>query len=268
MKQHRDIVGVTIGIGYPHEHLAPLAASCFARYTGIPTVILGETELADSQMPHPAALKFRLFDCVNADRLVYFDADWLCLGKWDPKAMCHTTEVAACRDFILAEEWPGQRYEFDSKSFLDEPEDLPFEDTDNAVRTDYICEIRDFADILLPCSRWINTGLMILNRQSHAKWLDSSLELYLGAVGHHAFYYEQPALVKALEVLDIPIRLLPRRFNVLAAFDTQWHRAVIGLHIKAKRHHRFITGVTAGIISTPEQVAAYFTYEKPPINQR
>jgi hypothetical protein len=255
---HTSIVGVTVGVGAPYDQLASMAALCFTKHTGLPAVVLGAEEFTGSQIAHPAALRLRLFDYVDADRVVYFDADWLCLRDWAPTAIAELSEVVACRDFILADEWPRQHYQFDSKGFLEEPDDVPLEDTCDIVRHDYINEVRQFGAISLPISKWINTGMLILTREHHSTWLRTALELYLGPVGHHTVYYEQPALVKAIELLDLPIRLLPRRFNVLAAYETKWPGSVVGLHIKVKRHHEFIANLAAGLVSRPDHVQAYF----------
>jgi hypothetical protein len=166
--------------------------------------------------------------------------------------------VISCRDFILTDEWPRQHYNFESKTFLEEPGELPVEDTRGSVRYDYIHEVQQFSGISLPFSMWINSGFFIIDRQHHSIWLRSALDLYLGSVGHHNVYYEQPALVKAIEFLELPIRLLPRKFNVLAAYETKWPKSVVGLHIKVKRHCAFIRRLASGLVSTPEQVEAYF----------
>ena len=249
-------VGITVAVGSPYIEIASLAAACFSQHTGMPALVLGDKEFAASGLPHPAALRLLAFDHVSVDRLVYFDADWLCLQPWSPFDGI-ASDIRACRDFILQDEFPRQHYEFDSPDFLDEPRDLCH--TPGAtLRYDYLGEVERFASIRLPYSAWINSGLLVLSRNHHAIWFKTALDLYLGAVGHHDTYFEQPALVKALEQLDLRVNLLPRRFNVLSAFETRWPASVIGLHIKLKRHRAFLESVQAGTICTPEDVRSYF----------
>ena len=256
--QDVDMIGVTIGVGFPYEQLAPLAAACFTKHTGLPARILGPKEFISSQMSHPAALRLKLFDYVKSNRVVYFDADWFCLTDWGPNTLGDPSEAIACRDFILRDEWPRQHYDFESRGFLEEPDEVLAEHSWDMLRHDYIHEVQQFGAISLPCARWINSGFLIINRESHSIWLKHALDLYLGVVGHHDIYYEQPALVKAIECLDLPIRLLPRKFNVLAAYEAKWPSSAVGLHIKVKRHCQFITRVSSGLVTTPEQVEAYF----------
>lgn len=252
------IIGVTVGVGYPYEQLAPLAATCFSEHTGLPVVILGAKELKASALPHPAALRLGVFEFVPSARVVYFDADWLCLADWAPQDLPETGQLVACRDFILTEEWPRQCYDFDSAGFLAEPDNIPDQSGPDVLRQDYIREIRAFCALSLAHRRWVNTGLLVMSREHHDNWLRTALRLYLGPVGHHGLYYEQPALLKAMEICALAVRLLPRKFNVLAAYERKWPSSVVGLHIKLKRHEQFLSGVSAGTICTPHHVRAYF----------
>lgn len=249
-------VGVTVAVGSPYTAIAPLAAACFTKHTGIPAVVLGEKEFASSGLPHAAALRLLAFNHVPADQIVYFDADWLCLRPWFP-FNGEACDIRACRDFILKDESPRQHYEFDSPEFLEEPKENLCNVGDN-LRHEYLREIANFASIRLPYSQWINSGLLVLHRQHHEVWFKKALDLYMGEVGHHHKYFEQPALVKALECLNLRVRLLPRCFNVLARFETKWPSSVVGLHVKIKEQASFLTELQAGTIRTPEDVTAYF----------
>jgi hypothetical protein len=248
-------VGVTVGVGDPYDVIAPLAAACFSAHTGLPSIVLGSTEFEASGLPHPAALRLLAFDYVTADRIVYFDADWLCLQPW--KLDEHTgDELLACRDFVLLDEWPRQDYVFDSTAFLREPTGTPIDPEQR--RDDYIEDVGVFAGLSLPPHRWVNTGLMVLHRDRHRDMIRNAVRLYLGQVGHHPLYFEQPALLRAIQDGAVRVRLLPRRFNVLAAYDRRWPAAVTGLHIKLKRHQHFIASVRAGHLRGASDVAAYF----------
>jgi lipopolysaccharide biosynthesis glycosyltransferase len=219
-------------------------------------VILGEKEFLDSRVGHPAALRLRLFDYVAADRVIYFDADWLCVSDWVPPSPENGSEIVGCRDFILQSEWPHQRYMFDSDEFLACPPELGLDAA--ALRHDYIETIRNFARLTIPCSRWLNTGFLILNRFEHEALFDKALSLYQGSVGHHPEYFEQPALMKAIDEMSVPIHLLPRRFNVLAAYERKWPASVVGLHIKPKRHPKFLAEISSSSVLSTFDIQRYF----------
>jgi len=257
-----SITGVTVGIGPVYEELARLAACCFEQWTGAPALVLGARELASSQVDHPAGLRLQVFDYTSADIVVYFDADWFCLGPWSPPIDHATSAVFACRDFVLTSEWPRQQYEFDSPAFLDGPVDAAVSDQPIGLRQDYVDEVRRFADLSSPPTQWINTGLMVLRRSAHVALLSTALENYQSIVGHHPEYFEQPAFNRAIETLGVPCRLLARKFNVLAARPTKWPAAVVGLHIKPKRHEEFLGAIRERTITTPDDVRRYFCEAK------
>jgi hypothetical protein len=250
------MVGVTVAVGSPYTDIAHLAAACFTARTGLPAIVLGDVEFAQSGLPHPAALRLLAFQYVNADRLVYFDADWFCLRPWSP-SMRNDDDLQACRDFILMDEFPNQHYEFDSPIFREEPpESFP---PGTELRLELLRSVAEFAALGLPYSQWINTGLMILSRRCHELWFKEALDLYLGRVGHHPELFEQPALNAAMESLGLRARLMPRCLNVLAAFEATWPNSVVGLHVKMKRHGEFVARVRDGNICTPDELTDYFT---------
>lgn len=253
-----DIVGVTVGIGSPYEELAALASSCFRAHTGIPSITLGPEMLRASGLSHAAALRLKLFDFVDAEIVVYFDADWFCLRPWNPLSLAESSHLLACRDFVLTQDWPRQDYDFRSTEFGETPALLPRDVPSDALRLDYIREIAEFADIQLPWHRWINSGLLIMRKKEHKPWLELALKLYTGEVGHHSKYYEQPALVKAIELMNLPVRPLARCYNVLAASERRWPKQVVGLHVKISRNPTFVSRVVDGSISSPSHVLETF----------
>lgn len=256
----RRVLGVTTGIGHLYSRVAPLAAKCFEHHTGISTVVLGDKHLASSRVLHPAALRLQLFEYFDAQVIVYFDADWFCLRDWSPLELSSNRAIIACRDFVLTDEWPRQHYDFSSAAFLDAPAPYtPAEPSEETLRKDYIEEVRSFAGISAPWANWVNSGLIIFNRDHHRPLLDLALDLYLGAVGHHPEYYEQPALNKAIEMLGIPPMLIARKYNVLAAYESKWPSSVVGLHVKLKRHFAFVAAINAGSLNTPDEVHRFFS---------
>ena len=250
-------IGVTVGIGHGFSSVARLSAACFTENTGIPAVVLGQNALDESGFEHPAALRLRIFDLVDAETVVYFDADWLCLRKWT--LPLDSPGIVAGRDFILREEWPEQDYQFSSKVFSEPPAQLRCAGGSPRLRAEYINEVREFSDLRLPLDAWINSGLMILHRASHARLLRTAERLYRLSVGHHDVYFEQPALLKAIEIESEPVTLLPRACNVLAAHERLWPDTVIGLHIKLRRHAQFLSAIAAGTITDPLSVRKHFT---------
>lgn len=257
MSLYGTILGVTVGVGSVYEKMAILAASCFTKHTGIPAIVLGDSQFAASKLPHPAALRLKLFEYVSAETVVYFDADWFCLSDWKPLVPTEPRPLLACRDFILKSESPDQHYEFESDNFHHTPNEGCREDFD-LLRHDYINEIRSFAGITLSCWQWINSGLMILRREPHVDLLNTALRLYLGQVGHHPVYFEQPAIIKAIECTQLPVHFLPRKFNVLAKHESKWPPSVVGLHVKIRRHSVFVQKVESGVICSTASLEQHF----------
>lgn len=260
MSSECRIIGVTVGVGLLHAKLAKLAATCFTTHTGLPVAVLGPDELAHSGLVHPAALRLRAFDYVDADVVVYFDSDWLCLNPWSPALYARNRAFIACRDFILQSEWPEQRYDYGSSAFKADGahEGFPI---DGPVRDDYISQVAMFAGLNTGSHRWINTGLFIAHRQEHESVLSHAVALYGISVGHHPEYYEQPALNKAIEATNTRLLFLSRKHNVLAAYERIWDRSVIGLHAKMKRHGTFIAKLNTGQLTTAAAVRHHFLNE-------
>lgn len=253
------MIGVTVGVGAPYAELAALAADCFSACTGLPVRVLGAREFAKSGLPHPAALRLDCFEFTNVDSVVYFDADWLNLKPWNPRNFSDGRLYAA-RDFTNLNEWPRQQYEFDSPRFNEIIEVAASACCDEELRTDYIRDVGAFMKCPTLPSYWINTGLLVLNRDMHSNVLMRARSLYLGEVGHHPKYFEQPAFNAALHPELHLLSLLPRSFNVLAGRPTRWPKQVIGLHVKVKNHEEFVRQVISGDIRSVNHVRDYFLW--------
>lgn len=252
------MIGVTIGISPIHESLAKLSAKCFKEMTGLEVLILGERELKQSGLTHPASLKLKIFDFVDDDNILYFDADWFCTKNWNPAIYSNSKLITACNDFVLKIDFPKQYPEYDFRKFDDyHLNNLAFHPI-TEIRNDYINEIIEFSGIKLEFGKWINTGLWIANKKYHQEWLNKSLEYYIGSVGHHPIYYEQPAMNKAIEELEIEINYLCRKYNTLIVSEKKWPDSLIGLHVKLKHHQNFIDGIISNQIQTSKQVYEYF----------
>src|SRR5436305_9020342 len=98
-----DLLGVTIGVGPEHARLAEQAAQRMRRFTGVKVRILDEQDLIRSGLRDPIDLKFRLFDLVNAENVLFFDADAFCLRPWDPRVHLDQREWVAVRGFWFDE---------------------------------------------------------------------------------------------------------------------------------------------------------------------
>ena len=256
------MIGVTIGINTTYKPLAKLAAKCFQEMTGLEVVILGESELKQSGLTHPASLKLKAFDFVHDNNIIYFDADWFCTKNWDPTTFSNSKLITACNDFVLKIDFPKQYPEYNSRNFDDyHLNNLAYHPI-NEIRNDYVNEIKEFSGLKLEYGKWINTGLWIANRQHHQKWLNKSLEYYIGSIGHHPEYFEQPAMNKAIESLEIKINYLGRKYNTLVASEKQWSNCLVGMHVKLKHHKDFIDRIINNQIQTSKQVKEYFLYGK------
>ena len=168
-------IAVTIGVG-SYAKLAKLAAREVEHRTGLPTVVLGDAEFKASGLEHPAFLKFRLFDVVDADNILFFDADMVALDDWNPSEFFGRPEIACVRERMI----PIIRQESQTWN--------------------------------IPPEEHINTGLLVLNREHHAKWLREAESLRFS---HPTVLNDQLPLNAARFKRNIPLRRLDRRFNWL-----------------------------------------------------
>jgi hypothetical protein len=166
-------VAVTIGVG-PYAHLAQLAARELGARTGLRTVVLGDREFEGSGFEWPHYLKFRLFDLIDAENLLYFDADIVCLEAWDPRAYFGSPAVVAVREGMV-----------------------------EVVR-------RESAEWGVPSEEHFNSGMMILNRRHHLQLLNHAESL---RSLRPTCLYEQLPLNAARVRLGVPVKLLDRRYN-------------------------------------------------------
>lgn len=234
------MIGVTIGVGAYYSALAQVAAACLKKQTGMNSVILSDRHFLKSGLNHPAALKFRVFDLLSDSNILYYDADWFCVKSWKPQTFSQHPRIVACHDFVLANDWPAQTFDFEAeaaacrasgRAFVGEPK--------GPLRQDYIADVERSMGLGLPPRRWINTGMFIVNRVHHRHWLDLGEYLYRQPGGHHDKYFEQPALLQALEELGMTVDYLPRTHNVLVTRVSVWPDCVVGLHVKMSKHREF-----------------------------
>ena len=93
-------IAVTIGVG-SYAKLGELAAREVERRTGLQTIILDDHDFERSGFEHPAFLKFRLFDLVDADNILFFDADMACLADWDPSSLFGRPAIGCVRERMI-----------------------------------------------------------------------------------------------------------------------------------------------------------------------
>ena len=81
-------------------------------------------------------LKFRLFDlCPEAETILYFDPEWMCLQKWDPAEFAGREEIVGIADRVGEE----------------------------VIRLEAAkCEVAP--------EDYLHTGFFIVNRRHHAAW--------------------------------------------------------------------------------------------------
>ncbi|PKP35447.1 MAG: hypothetical protein CVU00_02510 [Bacteroidetes bacterium HGW-Bacteroidetes-17] len=252
------MIGITIGISPIYEALAKLSAKCFQEMTSLEVTILGEKELLQSGLTHPASLKLKAFDFVEDDNILYFDADWFCTNIWNPTIFSNCKLITACNDFVLKIDFPNQYPDYDFRKFDDYHIENLASHPISEIRNDYINEIKEFSGLKLEFGKWINTGMWIANRKHHQEWLNKSLGYYIGSIGHHPEYYEQPAMNKAIEKLDLKINYLSRKYNTLVVKEKKWSNSLVGMHVKVKHHQDFIEKITSNQIQTSKQVNEYF----------
>jgi hypothetical protein len=172
----RKPVAVTIGVG-AYAQIARLAAREMELRTGLRTVVLGDREFAESGFDDPPFLKFRLFDLVDdADDLLYFDADTVCLENWDPTPLFGSERIACVRERMVP------------------------------------VVLRESAEWSVPPAEHFNSGMFVASRRHHAQWLRRAEAL---RHARPTALREQLPLNAARCELGIPLHWLDRRYNWL-----------------------------------------------------
>lgn len=168
------MIGVTVGVG-PYEKTAFLAGARARDMTGLNVSVFDEGMLQKAGIEDPHVACLAIFDLVDADCVMYFDADIVMLKPWNPR------------------DW----------------EDVP---KFVAVRDQFIDSYGGDAD--LPSEAYINAGLFIAQRRHHAVLLAEAYDLWRHR-GSDLRIADQTALNSVLYAKSTPIELLPEEYNYL-----------------------------------------------------
>jgi ADP-heptose:LPS heptosyltransferase len=169
----RQGMAVTIGVG-GYAEMARLAAREVTALTGLPSVVLGDEVYRQASLCHPDYLKYRLFDLVDSENIFFFDADMVCLERWDPRAYFGAAGLTAVRDRLI-----GQIG-------------------------------REAAEWGVPAEDYFNAGMFIINRAHHLGMLREAERI---CFSRDTAYFAQTPLNAARARLGIPVNLLERRYN-------------------------------------------------------
>ena len=172
------MVGVTIGVGEHYGRLAELAARAVEEKTRLRTIILRDSHFVFSRLPAPNYLKLRMFDFVDDDSILYFDADVACLNPWRPDHFVNSEAIVA-----VAEN----------------------------SRPRHLAVVSEWG---IPFAEYFNSGVMILNRQNHWNWLKET-EQFIRTEPRFAPYEprDQVALNVCRQRMGLKLSLLDRRYN-------------------------------------------------------
>lgn len=134
------MIGITIGVGRWRD-TAQLAAAAAGRHTGLKVIVLDDAvwkKLGDGYS-YPGFLKLHVFELVNAEDVLIFDADAIHINSWIPQRYAGQRGLVGVPDRYIGE--------------------LSFETG-------------------LPPTEYINAGMMILNRKAHEPLLRLARELH------------------------------------------------------------------------------------------
>jgi hypothetical protein len=189
-----SMIAATVGVGAEWHELAAIAAASVSRHTGLQVHILDEQDLRRSRLPGPYWLKFRLFDLLEVDTVLFFDADVLFVRPWNPTPYAGLPEIVCVRD-----RW---------------------------WKPEIIADASQFG---VPPHEYFNSGMFIANRRHHSQWLRCA-ERCMSE--HSSLFWEQGALNAARRRLNLGLRFLDRRYNsVGAAYSPLWDRiAAFAIH--------------------------------------
>jgi hypothetical protein len=138
------MIGVTIGVG-EYRALAERAAASMAQHTGLRCVVLTDEHYQRAGLAGrtPSLLKLWLWDFVDAEQVLYFDADTVCLRAWDPARWQDGMTLCAVRDWI----WRA------------------------GIQA-------EAASVAMPVEEYFLASLMVLNRGTHERMLHEAREIY------------------------------------------------------------------------------------------
>lgn len=91
------MIGVTLGIGR-YRQMAVQTAAMMQDRCGIPVFIITNEIAARFPALSPHYLKFHIFDFVDAEDILFFDADVLTVNAYDPTIFSGSPEIIAVRD--------------------------------------------------------------------------------------------------------------------------------------------------------------------------
>ena len=172
------MVGITIGVGEYYSRLARHAAQAMEEKIGVRVAILTDEHFASSGLPAPHHLKLRMFDFVNHESVLYFDADMVCLSPWSPERLARMDALVAVAESARP------------------------------------LHVRTAQDWEIPPGEYFNAGLLLLNRRCHQDWLRET-EHFVLTDKKFAEYdpYDQAALNITRHRLGLKLELLDRRYN-------------------------------------------------------
>jgi hypothetical protein len=185
------MIGVTIGVG-PMIKMARRAARSFEESCEMPVQILGDEQMRRCRLTNNAWLKFHIFDIVDSESIVYFDADTITRRNYFPQQFANSEELIAVRD-------------------------VP----------SYFTR-RDARMLGFPIDRCMNGGWFIANRAHHSAYfleckracehfdaLLSGIAPGIPLVNEQKIFYDQPILNLLAYRTNIPMRFIDRRYNYL-----------------------------------------------------
>ena len=169
------MTAVTIGTG-AYAEIAVEAATAMSARTGLRVRVLGDDIASRLKVKKPHRLKMELFNVIDDEDILYFDADLVALSNWSPQQFAGSLSVVAVRDL-----W-------------------------------FMMNIRNDAQRLgITTRNYFNSGLFILNRTAHASALNLASQLFEELAP--APFQDQSHLNLAFALMDVPIRFLDRRYN-------------------------------------------------------
>jgi predicted O-methyltransferase YrrM len=184
------LAAVTLGCGAPdYAKYAEASSRRMSQFTGLNTVVLGNEELGDLRKRCAAiqawpdnlatwALKLKIFDYVDADTVLYHDADVCCVDCWDTSPYLNVPDFVAVRD----------------RTWL--LEDL-------------------MGPSALNLLSYVNAGFFICNRAHHQRVLELAFAEFTRHGVAKFKFADQCAINYVLQAEGAPVRYLPKLYNLM-----------------------------------------------------
>lgn len=190
------MIAITIAIGDLYKQFAITSVPLAKKMTGLNVKVITENDnITEEELKCPYLIKSRLFDFVEEDHILYFDADLFYIRPWDPLEFCDT-KFYCVRD-----------------------------------HTDGYTTLSDSYFFNLDNKQYFNSGFFIANRYKHKAFFEKTYEICKAFNNFKKIInknlnintritptYDQSIFNLVAQKINLPINFLSKRYNWLTEY--------------------------------------------------